>query len=69
MPFNAEHAHGELPPLPHGVPFPGMLRVDHGEPIDAYCVKSEKGIFEQKWTKANVRLDCATISLMEAQSR
>ena len=29
-PFNPEPAHGELPPLPHGVPRPDELDVDYG---------------------------------------
>ena len=59
-PFNPEPAHGELPPLPHGVPFPDILRVDHGEPIDRYCSETSEGVFERRWTNAHVNLDCTT---------
>ena len=31
-PFNAEPAHGTLPPLPHGVPRPAALDLDYGRP-------------------------------------
>ena len=56
-PFNAEPAHGTLPPLPHGVPRPQALEVDYGIPM-GICRETSAGVFERSWTKANVRLDC-----------
>ena len=58
-PVNPEPAHGELPPLPHGVPRPAALEVDYGTPL-GLCTESEttRGVFTRKWTKADVQLDC-----------
>lgn len=58
-PFNPEPAHGELPPLPHGVPRPAILARDFGEPL-GLCGETAagSGVFERQWTKAKVTLDC-----------
>lgn len=59
-PFNAEPAHGGLPPQPHGVPRPAQLDVDYGEPHEL-CRETAPGVFERAWSKAGVvRLDCNT---------
>merc|ERR1712167_425962 len=39
-PFNAEPAHGELPPLPHGVPRPALIERDFGAPVHASCAET-----------------------------
>eukprot|EP00122_Pirum_gemmata_P006129 Pgem_evm1s5597 len=57
-PFNAEPAHGELPPLPHGVPRPPELEKDYGVPIDKVCRELYPGVFERRWTKSRIRMDC-----------
>ena len=56
-PFNPEPAHGELPPLPHGVPLPPELQRDYGEPLD-FCHEVRPGVFARTWSKASVELDC-----------
>ena len=59
-------AHGELPPLPHGVPRPALLDVDFGTPI-GLCKEKPNTIsgaanssrtFTREWTKATVELTC-----------
>ena len=68
-----EPAHGELPPLPHGVPRPEVLERDFGEP-QGWCtegasssgtgigVDSEatgSGVFERTWSEQGViKIDC-----------
>ena len=60
-PFNAEPAHGALPPLPHGVPRPPELDVDYGVPVGGrLCEETAPGVFERMWSKAHVALDCAS---------
>eukprot|EP00730_Choanoeca_flexa_P015068 TRINITY_DN6822_c0_g1_i1.p1 TRINITY_DN6822_c0_g1~~TRINITY_DN6822_c0_g1_i1.p1 ORF type:complete len:447 (+),score=75.41 TRINITY_DN6822_c0_g1_i1:2-1342(+) len=56
-PFNPEPAHGELPPLPHGVARPAQLDKDYGEPT-GLCEETSPGVFVRAWTKADVKLDC-----------
>ena len=56
-PFNPEPAHGELPPLPHGVPRPNEFDLDYGVP-QGLCHRTAPGIFERKWSKAQIKLDC-----------
>uniref|UniRef100_A0A7S1VD97 Uncharacterized protein n=1 Tax=Grammatophora oceanica TaxID=210454 RepID=A0A7S1VD97_9STRA len=58
-PFNAEPAHGGLPPLPHGVPLPRELHVDYGEPLEL-CKETagEPGVFRRTWSRASIELDC-----------
>jgi hypothetical protein len=58
-PFNAEPAHGGLPPQPHGVPRPAALDTDYGEPA-GHCEEASRGVFRRAWTKADVELDCNT---------
>lgn len=60
-PFNAEPAHGELPPQPHGVPRPSLLDSDFGAPL-GLCKETapNSNIFVREWTKVNVSLDCNT---------
>ena len=60
-PFNPEPAHGELPPLPHGVPRPSEFDEDYGVPAGV-CEesKTEKGVFTRAFSKATVKLDCNT---------
>lgn len=62
-PFNPEPAHGELPPLPHGVPRPAALDQNFGEPLGV-CHETSVGshVFTRKWTEATVSLDCNTFS-------
>lgn len=60
-PFNAEPAHGELPPLPHGVPRPPLIDRDFGEPIDELCKETRDGVFQRLWSRGGiVELDCNT---------
>mmetsp|Transcript_19897 Transcript_19897/g.28001 ORF Transcript_19897/g.28001 Transcript_19897/m.28001 type:complete len:109 (-) Transcript_19897:314-640(-) len=71
-PFNPEPAHGELPPLPHGVPRPAALDVDYGRPLgicqresttdESLPATSHNNVFIREWTKASVRLDCDTFT-------
>jgi len=56
-PFNPEPAHGGLPPSPEGVSRPKEIDQDYGVPL-GLCIETEKGIFERKWSKAMVKLDC-----------
>lgn len=61
-PFNAEPAHGTLPALPHGVPKPPLLSRDFGAPVDKACRPVSPGVFERRWTKGVVQLDCNTFT-------
>uniref|UniRef100_A0A7S3LLT8 Uncharacterized protein n=2 Tax=Aplanochytrium stocchinoi TaxID=215587 RepID=A0A7S3LLT8_9STRA len=56
-PFNPEPSHGELPPLPHGVPIPSLLKRDFGKPLSS-CRETSPGVFTRKWTKHTVQLNC-----------
>lgn len=58
-PFNAEPAHGGLPPMPDGVPLPAKLQYDYGVPLEI-CHQVEPQVFERQWSRARVRLDCST---------
>lgn len=58
-PFNAEPAHGELPPSPDGVPRPEIIDRDYGEPV-GLCHEDAPGVFTRLWTKTRVTLDCNT---------
>ena len=61
-PLNPEPAHGALPPQPHGVVVPSLLRADFGKP-DGLCaetVPGKSGIFTREWSGATVTLDCGT---------
>ena len=58
-PFNPEPAHGELPPLPHGVPRPALLERDFGEPTGPTCAETSPDVFTRSWTKGTVELDCS----------
>lgn len=58
-PFNSEPAHGELPPLPHGVPRPALMDRDFGQPL-AQCREEQSGVFRRGWSKGDIRLDCNT---------
>merc|ERR1712046_495682 len=49
-PFNPEPAHGELPPLPHGVPRPTIIDRDFGEPEQDICVEEQPNIFVRRWS-------------------
>ncbi|CAE8624234.1 unnamed protein product [Polarella glacialis] len=60
-PFNAEPAHGELPPLPYGVPRPALLSKDFGKP-SGLCKETRSGVFERGYTKAHISLDCNTFT-------
>ena len=59
-PFNPEPAHGELPPLPNGVPRPEMIDRDFGKPVDTegFCEEVSEGVFRREWTSGTVELDC-----------
>ena len=58
-PFNAEPAHGALPPLPRGVPRPAELEADYGAPTESVCREARAGVFERTWSRAGtVALDC-----------
>jgi hypothetical protein len=60
-PFNREPAHGELPPLPHGVPRPSLLERDFGVPVDRVCREVSPGVFSRRWSLGgDIRLDCNT---------
>ena len=62
-PFNPEPAHGELPPLPHGVPRPALLDRDFGVPVDPVCKEVKPGVFSRRWSLAgDVTLDCNTFA-------
>jgi len=56
-PFNAEPRHGQLPPLPHGVPLPKEFDVDYGVP-EGLCRETRSGVFHREWSLASVQLDC-----------
>jgi len=60
-PFNPEPAHGELPPLPQGVPRPALLDHDFGSPV-GLCKETTPGsnVFIREWTKTTIKLDCNT---------
>jgi hypothetical protein len=36
---------------------PKELDADYGTPLD-FCTETSPGVFERKWTKADVSLDC-----------
>ena len=60
-PFNPEPAHGELPPLPHGVPRPPELDKDYGHPLEIcheQFSSDGSGVFVREWSKVRVTLDC-----------
>ncbi|GMH76557.1 hypothetical protein TrST_g10080 [Triparma strigata] len=59
-PFNPSPAHGELPPLPNGVPRPEMIDRDFGKPVDTdgFCQEDQDGVFTREWTSGTVELDC-----------
>jgi hypothetical protein len=63
-PFNPEPAHGELPPLPHGIPRPELMDTDFGHPLGLCTEKKGDGsgaavrTFTREWTKASVELSC-----------
>jgi len=62
-PFNAEPAHGELPPLPNGVPRPSLIDQDFGVPVDdAVCKEVETGVFQRGWSTGVISLDCNTFT-------
>lgn len=61
-PFNAEPAHGGLPPLPHGVPLPHTLtpqgQEDYGIPRGV-CREASPGLFRRDWSHGfRIELDC-----------
>jgi hypothetical protein len=58
-PFNPEASHGELPPMPHGVPLPREFDFDYGVPKDI-CSEIDPGVFHREWSRASVRLNCNT---------
>jgi hypothetical protein len=43
-------------------PFPPEFNQDYGEPIDKVCKETapKSGIFTREWSKASVKMDCAT---------
>jgi len=57
-PFNPEPAHGQLPPLPHGVPRPSLIDTDFGEPVDRICRETSNGVFKRRFSTGDVILDC-----------
>lgn len=63
-PFQAEPAHGESPPLPHGVPLPHELTPkgakDYGTPLGVcYQRETSSGIFRREWSNGwLVEIDC-----------
>jgi hypothetical protein len=68
-PFNPEPAHGELPPLPHGVPRPEILdSLDVGTPLGLCTEKATSGhgssagnvsrTFTREWSKVTVEMTC-----------
>jgi len=68
-PFNPEPRHGELPPLPHGVPRPAVLEHDFGVPGDGagagdgdlcHETTSGSGIFQRLYSRGVVELNCNT---------
>ena len=61
-PFNPEPAHGELPPLPHGVPRPSEIDTDYGTPLEVVCRETSSGVFERRWSRSTVGLDCNTFA-------
>jgi len=67
-PFNPEPAHGELPPLPEGVPRPALLDHNFGEPI-GLCEEIETGVFQRQWTKGVASLDCNAFEATLPQSK
>jgi len=63
-PFNADPAHGELPPSPYGVPLPKDLTregsMDYGKPLGV-CYESSpsSGKFQRKWSNGwMIEIDC-----------
>jgi len=62
-PFAREPAHGELPPLPHGVPLPRMLQpqyqADYGVPLGVCYETPKPGVFRRDWSNGwIVEIDC-----------
>ncbi|GAB5362746.1 hypothetical protein AAMO2058_000824700 [Amorphochlora amoebiformis] len=62
-PFNPEPRHGELPPLPHGVPRPSELDMDYGEP-EGLCFEISAGVFHRQWSKVKIALNCTSFESM-----
>jgi len=62
-PFNAEPAHGQLPPSRHGAPRPALLSRDFGQP-EGLCKETShaSGVFVRKYTKGDISLDCNTFT-------
>ncbi len=42
--------------------FPEELNADYGTPVDKLCKETapNSGVFEREWTKASVKMECAT---------
>ena len=40
--------------------FPEVLTTSVGEPVDAVCKETAKGVFERRWSKGTVKMDCNT---------
>ena len=40
--------------------FPDILHTDVGTPVDSVCKETAPGVFERKWSKGSVRMDCNT---------
>ena len=67
-PFNPEPAHGESPPLPHGVPRPTEIDTDYGAPLEDVCRETSSGVFERRWSRATITLDCNAFAAAFAAS-
>ena len=67
-PFNPEPAHGELPPQPHGVPRPAEIDTDYGAPLEDVCRETSSGVFERRWSRATITLDCNAFAAAFAAS-
>eukprot|EP00980_Cylindrotheca_fusiformis_P001847 scaffold414_cov109-Cylindrotheca_fusiformis.AAC.10 len=62
-PFNPEPRHGQLPPMPHGVPLPQEFYHDFGVPLNNMtCIEELPGVFAREWSRASVKLDCNQFS-------
>jgi len=46
----------------HKYLYPDALSKDYGEPVDELCKEVSSGVFQRKWTKATVEMDCNTWS-------
>ena len=57
-PFSPEPRHGQLPPMPDGVPLPEEFRHDYGVPKENCCSETSPGVFSRKWSRVSVELDC-----------